>query len=211
MSTSPLPPLERALADAHPGLDSGAVVALSQYMSLLERWNRVYNLTAVRGVQDVIVRHVLDSLSIRPFLRGARLLDVGTGAGLPGLLLAIVDPHRTAVLLDSNAKKTRFCQHATTELGLENVEVVTTRCEDFVPAAAFDSIVCRALLDAAELYTISAPWLAQGGRLIHMKGRFPHAELQSLRALGAETVVEPVQVPGLDAPRHVVLSEAPRP
>ena len=129
---------------------------LLAFVALLVKWNRVYNLTAVHDAHEMVTRHILDSLSILPYLQGVRIIDVGAGAGLPGIPLAIAKPQCQFVLLDSNRKKTRFMQQTKTELQLENVEVICSRAETYHPAEAFDSVVSRALASLSQIISWSS-------------------------------------------------------
>ena len=164
---------------------------LAEYVALLVQWNRAYNLTAVRDPFAMIDRHVLDSLTALDFLVGNRLLDAGTGAGLPGLVLAIVRPDVQCTLLDSAGKKTRFCSHAAMTLGLDNVGVVSERLSDHRPPRGYSTVISRATFSVAELVTDARPLLDTPGRIIAMKGPGPDAELDALDRTGLEVRVEP--------------------
>ena len=179
------------------------------YLELLQRWNRISNLTAIRAPADMVVRHLLDSLAVHPYVRGGRLLDVGSGAGLPGIPLALADPARTVVLVDSNGKKARFLRQAVLELALANVAVVHARAEEFRPSAPFDTVIARAFADLPALVRIARPLLAPAGRVLAMKGREPTAELQRLAAEGVAWRCHRLDVPGLAAERHVIILEPP--
>lgn len=198
--------LDTGLADMALDLDGPARDRLIAYVVLLARWNRAYNLTGVRDPEDMITRHLLDSLSALPWLRGARCLDVGSGAGLPGLVLAAVRPEIAWVLLDSNAKKCRFMDHARLELGLENVRVERSRLEDFHPGERFSTIISRALSSLADFVAGARHLLAPGGCLLAMKGREPERELGAAGDWGGQAEVVPVSLPGLaDGQRHLVI------
>ena len=181
---------------------------LRDYVRLIDKWNRVYNLTSVRDPAEMVTRHLLDSLAIQPYLQGTRVLDVGTGAGLPGIPLAIVNkevcPEREFVLLDSNSKKTRFIQQVIAELGLTNVQVVHERAENFCPTSLFDVVVSRAFASIADMLKNSGQHCAGDGVLLAMKGTDPVAELQELPAAFAVEAVHPLTVPGLEGQRHLV-------
>ena len=135
------------------GLSADQRAQLAGYLELLVKWNRVYNLTAIKDPKQMVTHHLLDSLSISPYLHGDRLIDVGTGAGLPGIPLAITHRHKQFVLLDSNVKKTRFCRQAAAELGLDNVEVVHSRVEDYRPERLFSSVISRAYTSLSGMIT----------------------------------------------------------
>jgi 16S rRNA (guanine527-N7)-methyltransferase len=189
--------------------DEAALDQLAGLIALLARWNRTYNLTAVREPQEMVSRHLLDSLAVAPFLTAGRLLDVGTGAGLPGLPLAILFPRQSFTLLDSNAKKLRFIRQAVAELGLNNVEVVHERMQEYQPARAFDMVISRAVASLEVLYRQASHVLAPGGRMLFMKGTLPENEMDKF-APGREVLhIERLQVPGLDAERHLIWFERP--
>lgn len=170
----------------------------------LARWNQSYNLTAISDRRDMIVRHLLDSLAVRPLLKGLRIVDVGTGAGFPGLPLAITEPARHFTLLDSNGKKVRFVAHAARTLGLNNVEPVHARAELYRPTAAFDTVVTRAFAPLPELLDKVAGLCGSSTRVLAMKGRRQIAEREDLPAgWQIESDVDLV-IPGLDEARHVI-------
>jgi len=181
---------------------------LRDYIYLIDKWNRVYNLTSVRNPAEMVTRHILDSLAVLPYLRGSRVLDVGTGAGLPGIPLAIVDkeqhPEREFVLLDSNSKKTRFVQQVITELELGNVRVVHERAENYCPANKFDVVVSRAFASIADMLNNSGQHCSDDGVLLAMKGAKPVTELQELPANYSVEAVHQLEVPGLEGQRHLV-------
>lgn len=191
-------------------LPEGASLRLSAYLALLERWNRAYNLTAVRDPEAMVVRHVLDSLSILPWLEGPCVLDVGSGAGLPGIPLAIVRPEFAFYLLDSNGKRTRFLIQATAELQLKNVSVVRGRVEDYQPKMLFNSVVSRAFATLTAMLANAGRLCAPEGRLLAMKGVFPDDELARLPAGYTVVDIYSLRVPRLDAERHLIhLAPAP--
>ena len=171
--------------------------SLARYVVLLAQWNRAYNLTAVRDPFAMIDRHVLDSLTALDFLVGTRLLDVGTGAGLPGLVLAIVRPDVRCTLLDPVRKKTRFCAHAAMTLGLDNVEVASERLAMHRPQRPYTTVISRATLSIADLVAGARPLLDTRGRIVAMKGTRPEAELRELDERdreGLQIRLEPVAV-----------------
>ena len=165
--------------------------SLAEYVSLLAQWNRAYNLTAVRDPFAMIDRHVLDSLTSLDFLVGRRLLDAGTGAGLPGLVLAIVRPDVRCTLLDSARKKTRFCAQAAMTLGLDNVDVVSERLSDHRPPHRYSTVISRATFSVADLVAGARPLLDTPGRIIAMKGPRPESELEGIACEGLDVRVEP--------------------
>ncbi len=185
-------------------LDGDQQSALLGYIALLEKWNKVYNLTAVRDPAQMVPQHLLDALSIRPFLSGSRILDVGTGAGLPGIPLAIAEPQCKFVLLDSALKRTRFVTQAVGELGLKNVEVVQARIEDYKPDELFDTITSRAFTATEDFVAATGHLLADNGQLVAMKGKLPEQEINSLpNQWACET--HKLDVPGVVGERHVLL------
>lgn len=190
-------------------LPEGAAGKLAGYLALVEKWNRVHNLTAVRSTEQMVPLHVLDSLSILSHLAdAANIVDVGTGAGLPGIPLAIARPAMRVALLDSNHKKCAFLQQARTELALANVDVVCDRVESWRPDAKFDVAVSRAFSDLADFVGQAAHLVAPGGRLIAMKGVHPFDEIARVPATHRVSRVLELAVPGLDARRHAVFLEA---
>jgi 16S rRNA (guanine527-N7)-methyltransferase len=184
-------------------LPDAAIATLLAYVGLLARWNATYNLSAVRDPAEMVTRHLLDSLSIVPLVRGASLVDLGSGAGLPGIPLAIVAPERRVSVVDSNGKKTRFLRAAVRELGLANVTVVESRVEA-VPGT-FDCITARAFASLADMLGWGGHLLAPGGVWLALKGRFPQDELAAVPAGFVIDTVLPLRVPGLDAERHAVI------
>ncbi|SDZ10006.1 16S rRNA (guanine(527)-N(7))-methyltransferase RsmG [Nitrosomonas sp. Nm58] len=180
---------------------------LLQYILFLDKWNRVYNLTAVRKPEEMVTKHVLDSLTLLPVITGAHLADVGSGAGLPGIPLAIVRPDWYITLIESNQKKAAFLTQACIELALKNVKVVCERAERFFPAEKFDTVISRAFADLSTFVSSAGHLCAENSksRLIAMKGRFPDAELMQLpEQFGVEKVLR-VMVPGLRAARHLIV------
>lgn len=179
--------------------------ALLDYLALLQKWNRAYNLTAIRDPRQMLIKHLLDSLSIAPHLRGEDFLDVGTGAGLPGIPLAVVFPQRQFQLLDSNGKKTRFLIEAKARLGLENVSVHCRRIEDFAGLQLFDGVISRAFSSLSEMALHCAPLLSPQGRLYAMKGQYPAQELSQLAKHFIVDGCHSLSVPGLDEARHLLV------
>lgn len=178
---------------------------LLDYITLLQKWNRVYNLTAVREPENMLYQHLLDSLAVLPYIGAGRLLDVGTGGGLPGIVLAIARPELDITLLDSNQKKTTFLRQACIELDLKNVKVECIRVDDYQPAPLFDMVISRAFSDLGEFARLSAPLCRPGGMLLAMKGVYPHDELAQLPAQFRQHEVVSLNVPGLEAQRHLVI------
>lgn len=183
---------------------------LTRYVSLLVRWNQAFNLTAVRDPVEMVPRHILDSAVIAPFVTAGPVADVGTGAGLPGIVLAILQPKLEITLIDSNGKKTRFCRQAVNELGLENVAVIQSRVEDYRTNERFATVVSRAYSSLLDFVDSTRHLLAEGGKFLAMKGAYPHEELLALPEWVRVIAVHPLHVPGLDAERHLVEMELTR-
>ena len=174
-------------------------------LSELARWNRRMNLTAVREPAAMITAHLLDSLAARPLLEGERVLDVGTGAGFPGLPLAMADADRRFTLLDSNARKIEFVSHAAALLGLTNVDAVRARTEDYAPGYRFDTVIARAVATLPRLLELAGHHVGEGAVFIALKGRHPAEEIQQVPA-GWHCTVTELSVPGLESgSRHAVL------
>ena len=189
-----------ALALTEPALQAG----LERYIGLLEKWNKAYNLTAIRDAGEMVTLHLLDSLVVAPLLPAGSLADVGTGAGLPGIPLAMLQPEREITLLDSNIKKTRFCQQAVLELGLKNVTVVHCRDSDYHPDRPFANVISRAFASLADFVAGTEHLVADGGSLLAMKGAYPEDEVKALPARARVQASHPLVVPGLDAERHLL-------
>lgn len=177
---------------------------LIQYLELLIKWNKAYNLTAIRDPQEMFVKHLLDSLSITSFISGDRLLDVGTGAGLPGIPMAILFPHKIVHLLDSNGKKTRFLIQAKLLLGLTNVEVINQRVEQVESEQGFDIIMSRAFTALDNMVSLCQHLLAPNGRFLAMKGLIPEHEMKMLEPNFEIASVTPLVVPGCQEQRHLI-------
>lgn len=178
--------------------------SLLDYIDVLFKWNKTYNLTAVREKAQMISRHLLDSLSIVNFIKGKRVLDVGSGAGLPGIVLAIYFPEKQFTLVDSNGKKTRFLQEAKQTLKLSNVTVIQTRVEDMKVAARFDCITSRAFAELGKMIKVTAHLREPAGQFVAMKGQAAPEELSAIDK-HYKVHVHPVMVPDSDAARHVVV------
>lgn len=193
--------LVAGLAELSLDLNTSQIERLLAFIALIEKWNKAYNLTAVRERQAMVALHLLDSVAILPHLQGLRIADIGTGAGLPGIPLAICRPDWEFVLLDANSKKTRFVQQAILELKLPNVQVQHQRVELFQPKQPFDTVVSRAFAAMPDILNLCRHLLAPQGWLVAMKGQAPHDELSEL-ALQYDVI--PVRVPGIDAERCLV-------
>ena len=190
-------------------LAADARARLAAHLELIAKWNRVHNLTAVRETEQMVVLHLLDSLSVLPHVEGAMaIVDVGTGAGLPGIPIAIARPRTQVTLLDSSHKKCAFLQQAKTELALDNVTVVCDRVENWKPRQKFDAVISRAFSDLADFVTQAQHLVAPGGRLIAMKGVYPFEEIAKVPSTHRVAQVLELRVPKLDARRHLVFVEA---
>lgn len=197
--------LQRGIAQLGIALNSNAQIKLLQYLDLLHKWNRVYNLTAIRDPQKMVSHHLLDSLAVMPHLWPGRWLDVGCGAGLPGLVLAIAQPDWQFSLLDSNSKKTGFVQQAIIELGLNNASVYCARVEDWQPPELFDGIISRAFTELGNFLGSTRHLVAPGGRWAAMKG-LPEQELAGVPDGCRVERIIPLQVPDLRAARSLVIA-----
>lgn len=191
-------------------LDDVPRARLAAFVALLAKWNRTYNLTAIRDADRMLTHHLLDALAVLPHLparAGLRVLDVGSGGGIPGIPLAIARPDWHLALVDANHKKVAFMTQAMIELKLTNVEVHAVRIEDFAPAAPFDVVISRAFSDLATFAATSARHLAPDGVLAAMKGVHPDEELAELPASLVVVAKPALTVPGLDAARHLILMQ----
>jgi len=202
------PPLEAGLRDL--GLAPGLAEPLLAYLALLARWNQTYNLTAVRGPQEMVGKHLLDSLAMHPFVDalaqfGGSLADLGTGPGLPGIPLAIVKPGLRVTLVESNGKKARFLREAVRQLGLKDVRVAESRIEAVDEPGAYDAITARALATLPLILELGGHLLKPEGTLLAMKGVYPAEEIAALPAGWEVTASHPLRVPGVDAERHLVV------
>lgn len=186
-------------------LEAAAAQRLLGLLDELARWNRTYNLTAISDRREMVTHHLLDSLAVWPLLHGQRVIDVGTGAGFPGLPLAIVDPQRHYTLLDSNGKKVRFVAHVARSFGLGNVEPVHARAENWRPAAPFDTVVARAFAPLPELLARVAGLCGPSTRVLAMKGRRDADERTQLPVGWCLEADRELAVPGLAAQRHVLV------
>ena len=197
--------LERGLIALGLTLERDTQQRLLDYLALIEKGNRVYNLTAIREPEKMVSHHLLDSLAAAPHLHARRVLDVGSGAGLPGIPLALANPDMHVTLLDSNHKKAAFLNQAVMELKLKNAEVCAERVESWQTRNRFDVIISRAFSDMGEFVRITRHLLASGGMFAAMKGLHPYEEIDKLPPDCKVRQVLPLAVPGLDGARHLVL------
>ncbi|MDP1664219.1 MAG: 16S rRNA (guanine(527)-N(7))-methyltransferase RsmG [Methylobacter sp.] len=201
--------LVSGIASLNLSVTDDQVDQLLSFIKLIEKWNKAYNLTAIRGREEMARLHILDSLAIVPHIEGKRVIDIGTGAGLPGIPLAICLPEIDFTLLDSNAKKTRFVQQVVLELKLKNVEVLHSRVENYHPEKAYDAVLTRAFSGLSDIVKLTAHLLAKDGVLLAMKGQNLDAELAELTEIAAKKSVISVSVPGTDVERCLVRIQLP--
>ena len=178
---------------------------LLAYLQLLMTWNKAYNLTAIRDPGEMIKLHLLDSLAVLPHISGKRLIDVGTGAGLPGIPLAIMCPERDFTLLDSNGKKTRFLFQARCDLGLSNLKEINSRVENHQPEVPYDAVLSRAFTSVADMVNKCSHLLSPEGLFLAMKGKFPQSELSEVGKDYKVNASHTLQVPGVDGERHLIV------
>jgi 16S rRNA (guanine527-N7)-methyltransferase len=190
--------------DLSVALTSSQSDALLKLVDELELGNAQFNLTAIRDRLGMLRKHVLDSLSLEPYLRGDRVADVGTGAGFPGLPLAIVNPQRRFTLIEATGKKARFAERTAQQLGCDNVQVVHARAESYRPFELFDTVTARALASLADFAAYAGHLCAPDGRLLAMKGKRPDEEISALPKSFRVAAVHRLKVPGLDDERHLV-------
>jgi len=201
---------DRLLADGLAALgiaDAALVERLSRYLDLIERWNRTYNLTAVRDREEMVTRHLIDSLAVLPFIEEGALADLGSGAGLPGIPLAMARPGLAVTLVEANGKKARFLREAVRQLDLGNVRVAESRAESLAEPGRYDCLTARAFGTLAELIRVGGHLLSPTGYLLALKGQRPDEEIAGLPPGWRVSRIEPLAVPGMDAQRHLVIVE----
>ena len=198
--------LAQGIAEAGLPIDEQKQQKLLAYLMLMQKWNKVHNLTAVRDADEMVVLHLLDSLVVLPFIDGKALLDVGSGAGLPGIPLAICLPDLKVTVIDSNNKKVSFMRQAKAELGIDNLEVLGGRVEEIAPNHKFDMVISRAFSDLDLFISLTHQLCDAQGKWLAMKGVYPEAELAELEKNTGITAskTEALKVPGLAAQRHLV-------
>jgi 16S rRNA (guanine527-N7)-methyltransferase len=197
--------LVNALQENQLIVDEQIQFKLIQYLELMQRWNKVFNLTSITEPHEMVYLHLIDSLCMQPFLHSKQLLDVGSGAGLPGIPLAMMNPHLHWTLLDKNNKKTRFITQVIAELKLTNVAVVNERSEDFQPIQTFDTILSRAY-GTIEMFVVTTQHLlAPDGRFVAMKGKYPQEELTNIPTNFLVEKTVPIDVKGITVERCVVV------
>ncbi len=212
-SDVPVSQLDRVLQQGITTLDlqveDAARAAMLQYLGLLERWNKAYNLTSIKDPLQMVSYHLLDSLSIGPHLQGRSFIDVGTGAGLPGIPLAVTHPNKSFSLLDSNGKRIRFLFQIKSALQLANVKEMQARVEQYIPEECYDGVISRAFASLADMIGGCAHLLPSGGCFYAMKGRYPDKELSELpKGYKVEQAIELV-VPTLDQQRYLIIIKKP--
>jgi len=185
-------------------LDVAQLAQLEKYAQLLRKWNKTYNLVSTPDLHQLEGRHLLDSLAILPFLNGTRVLDIGTGAGLPGIPLAIAAPDKHFVLLDSNGKKTRFLFQVKLALGLDNITIENCRIEHYQSQQQIDIVTCRAFATIPEILRLTEPLFHPETVLLAMKGRYPEDELASLPDRSRLLASHKLEIPGQDSERHLL-------
>lgn len=202
-------PIEQGLLAMGVDLPPQSRGRLAAHLELIEKWNQVHNLTAVRDTAQMVVLHLLDSLTLLPHLGDAKtLIDVGSGPGFPGIPLAIARPELSITLLDSSHKKCAFLEQARVELGLENITVACERVQQYHPEQLFDAVVSRAFAELSDFVVQSQHLAAPGGRLLAMKGVYPFEEIARVPATHRVAQVVELAVPSLEAKRHLVFMEA---
>lgn len=204
----PADPLERTLVvgakEQGIALEPAQAAAMLRLLAELREWNQRFNLTGITDPVDMVRKHLLDSLSVQPYLRGSRIADVGTGAGFPGLPLAVINPGREFALIEATGKKARFVRHAADAMELKNVDVIPARSEDWRGPAPYDIVLTRALGKLDEFVRVAGHLCAPKGRLLAMKGRHPDAEIAALPPGWKATAVHDIRIPGLPAARCIV-------
>ena len=197
--------LEQGIQDAKLAISAETQHKLLGYLALMQKWNKVHNLTAVRDADEMVTLHLLDSLVVLPYVDAKNLLDVGSGAGLPGIPLALCLQDLQVTVIDSNSKKVSFMRQVKAELGITNLEVIGGRVEDIAPTRQFEIIISRAFSDLSLFISLTHHLLATDGKWLAMKGVYPEAELADLLAKTGVVAskVEVLNVPGLDAQRHL--------
>lgn len=194
---------EQKLKSAPVELDANAIEKLTAYLQLLHKWNQTYNLTSIDTPEEMVTHHLLDSLSIAPFIQGELILDVGTGAGLPGIPLAIAQPNFKFYLLDSNGKKIRFLTHVLHQLRLDNIELIQARVEEYQTYHCFNSIIARAFSSLADFVGQSKHLLCENGVWLAMKGIMPQDEIDEINDQ-YQIMATQLHIEGLDAERHLI-------
>lgn len=200
--------LRQASSQMSLDLTDGQIECVIAYSELLLKWNLRMNLTAIRTLEGIVIKHFLDSLAIVEHIRGQRIIDIGSGAGFPGIAVALVRPNFQVVLLDAKSKKVQFLRHAIAKFGFDSVEVVHQRIQNYSSRGGFDTALVRSLGSLSAIADFALPVLSKSGRVIAMKGKRPEAELAALKK-PCRVEVKKVDVPYLDSERHCVILEHP--
>ncbi len=196
--------LQQGLQELNITSNEDSIERLLAFIQLIEKWNKAYNLTAVRNKQDMARLHILDSLTVLPYVQGSHVADIGTGAGLPGIPLALFLPDVEFTLVDSNSKKTRFVQQAILELKLKNVNVIHSRVETLVPESLFSTVIMRAFANLQDIMHLTKHLISDKGILLAMKGQTPDKELNEI---AQPYSIIPIHVPGIEAERCLIQIE----
>lgn len=197
--------LEDGIARLGLAVNTAQVDALMDYLALLQKWNKAYNLTAIKDPKQMVIYHVLDSLAIVPYVTGQTVLDVGTGAGMPGVMLAILCPDKHITLLDSNGKKTRFLQHLKREMGLDNISIINERVEAVPAQPPFDCITSRAFASLTDMVALTRHLLAPSGVIVAMKGPKAKQEIMDAGLPAEQVKTYDLDVPFLNEARHLLV------
>ena len=187
-----------------------AISKLASYLNLLDEWNKTHNLTAVDNIDEMLSIHIFDCASIMPYIKGSSLLDVGSGAGLPGMVLAILSPALDVTSVETRGKKAQFQMFAANKLGLKNFTVENTRIEDYKPSERFAMVTSRAFSSLEKFVEGSTQTIAENGRWLAMKGQIPHEELKLIKKMGLKYDTFALKVPDLDAQRNLIVIDAPK-
>jgi 16S rRNA (guanine527-N7)-methyltransferase len=193
------------LAQNHLSVSALTAKKLVEYLLLLHKWNQIHNLTSIRNPINMVSRHIIDSLSITPYLQGPNIIDIGTGAGLPGIPLALTQPQYHFALLDSNGKKTRFLTHVLQTLAISNVEIIASRVEKYQPEVSFNTLVSRAFSHLNDFLIKTQHLCAEKGIFLAMKGQYPAEEIKELDSHFKLLETKSLQIAGLDEKRHLLI------
>ncbi|MEP0073817.1 MAG: 16S rRNA (guanine(527)-N(7))-methyltransferase RsmG [Marinomonas sp.] len=197
--------IQKGALEMGASLSDETIQTLVHYLAMLEKWNKAYNLTAIRDVEQMITLHLLDSLATLPYITGEKIIDVGTGPGLPGMVLAICYPDKQFTLLDSNGKKTRFLTQVKMELGINNATVANERVEKHAHQGEYDHVISRAFASLQDMINWTLPLPKETGNFLAMKGVYPSDEIAALPKEVDVILTEPLNVPNIQAERHMVV------
>ncbi|MEO9274667.1 16S rRNA (guanine(527)-N(7))-methyltransferase RsmG [Marinomonas sp. 5E14-1] len=197
--------IQKGALEMGASLSDETIQTLVHYLAMLEKWNKAYNLTAIRDTEQMITLHLLDSLATLPYITGEKIIDVGTGPGLPGMVLAICYPDKQFTLLDSNGKKTRFLTQVKMELGINNAIVANERVEKYPHQGEYDHVISRAFASLQDMINWTLPLPKETGNFLAMKGVYPSDEIAALPKEVDVILTEPLNVPNIQAERHMVV------